>query len=721
MHARNDEFLLASQVTRPRVWTGLLLNESYKVGSLIEQGAATELYDGIEVSTAEPVALKILLPQLADDAKTRALFVDEARALRRLSQPGLLRYRACARDPQYDLTYIVTDVIGMRMSSRLANRKTSEEDIVALTKRLALALAAAHGAGVIHRGLRPHAIALPQGRLSEATITDFNLIVAAHENALLDRDYCAPEQSNSSEGAVIGPWTDVYSLALVILSVVEGRQSASERKAKPDLSPLPVNLRPLFERMLEPKPSRRPQSMNEVMKELDLALESAPLRRALNRAQSAGLARLRRISERETPPAKQGPNIAELLRQAKSAPTPDAKPTTAPIAPVLREPAPASAKPAPSMAELLRQPEPAPSPQLGPAQAVLAPIPALSEWPLPAPPVKPVALAKYHEAHGKIGAGGYARRFAVACSALLLAASPWIVQTTLRGGQADASTVAPTQQVESASVQPKAKQAVLPKGRVYGADNSYSRVTLRVHRPTLVAVNGRGGRLLFSRAVQAGDSYRVPNLPNLTVSTEDAGAIEVLLDGKPAGFIGANGKAVQKAPLARFASVAPRPAAPPAPRAVPRTEPPVATVAPIEEVSVPAPPPPPPVVVEPPAIQEVAKEAAPAPAPVQEAPAPPPVVAVAPAPVEQQAVSVPPVAQPQARRPLLGRLLFWRGDRAAPAGEEATAVILAPSVTKQAADEAKAVREAAERAEQEESRRRNAAFMNSARGVSSPY
>ena len=117
---------------------------------------------------------------------------------------------------------------------------------------------------------------------------------------------------------------------------------------------------------------------------------------------------LRRITEREAPPAKQGPNIAELLRQAKSAATPAANPTPAPDArstpatdaPVLREPAPPPTKPAPSMAELLRQPEPAPSPQLVPAQAppvlkapVLVPIPALSEWPMPAPPVKPVALA----------------------------------------------------------------------------------------------------------------------------------------------------------------------------------------------------------------------------------------------------------------------------------------------------------------------------------------
>ena len=66
MHARNQEYLNNSRVTRPRIWTGLLLNESYQVGSLVEQGATTELYDGVEVSTGEPVALKILLPQLAE-------------------------------------------------------------------------------------------------------------------------------------------------------------------------------------------------------------------------------------------------------------------------------------------------------------------------------------------------------------------------------------------------------------------------------------------------------------------------------------------------------------------------------------------------------------------------------------------------------------------------------------------------------------------------------
>ena len=309
MHARNHEYLHASRVTTPRVWTGLLLNEMYKVGSLIEQGATTELYDGTEVSTGEPVALKILLPQLADDAKTRTLFLDEARVLTRLSQPGLHRYRSCARDPQSELTYIVTDVVGARLSSRLGARKLSQQDILDLTKRLALALGAAHRAGLVHRNLRPHAIALPEGRLAEAVVTDFNLIKTAHsgrnpafDDAMLDHAFCAPEQlSKNREGAVVGPWTDIYSLALVVLAAMGAKPSESD--AAPDLSLLPRKLRPVFERMLEPRPARRLQSMDDVVRQLDLALGSAPLRSLLNRAPSLRLPRFRR-SEIQEPKAK---------------------------------------------------------------------------------------------------------------------------------------------------------------------------------------------------------------------------------------------------------------------------------------------------------------------------------------------------------------------------------------------------------------------------------
>ena len=96
---------------------------------------------------------------------------------------------------------------------------------------------------------------------------------------------------------------------------------------------------------------------------------------------------------------------------------------------------------------------------------------------------------------------------------------------------------------------------------MYGADNTNSRITLRFHRPARVSVHSRGERLLFSRAIEAGDSYRAPSLSNLTVTTDDAGAVEVLFSGTSAGFVGSDGQVVEKAPLAQLASLAPRPPA----------------------------------------------------------------------------------------------------------------------------------------------------------------
>jgi serine/threonine-protein kinase len=700
MHARNEDFLHASRVTRPRIWTGLLLNESYRVGSLVEQGAATEIYDGTEVSTGEPVALKILLPQLAQDEKTRALFLDEARALRRLSQPGLLRYRSCARDPQSELTYIVTDVVGMRLSSRLANRKLGEDDLVALTKRLALALSAAHGAGVIHRGLRPHAIALPQGRLSDATITDFNLIKSAHtglgaafDDAMVDHDFCAPEQlSKNSESGVIGPWTDVYSLALVVLFALGGKQSDAARKANPDLSLLPAKLRPVFERMLEPKASRRLQSMDAVIKQIDSPAGSR--RSLLSRVPSVSLPRLRRA------------------------------------VPPIEPPLPPPAKPA--------------AVAVTPTRVPLPPLPAALR------PATPVPMGKFHEARASIGRGGYARRAAVGLSALLLAASPWIIQTSLPSGPADASTVAPAAKVQTASAPaPAAPVAPLPSGRVYGADNANSRITLRFHRPTRVSVHSRGERLLFSRGVQAGDSYRAPSLSNLTITTEDAGAVEVLFGGTSAGFVGRDGEMLEKAPLAQLASLAPQPPVQPQTAAVPEPSAPALTpeqaeavrrglaaleedlrqgeapqaTAPIAEPETSAP-------VE----REVASAQAPEspapPPPVQQLPEPPlpsvpvtPVVAYVPLP---QQLVLPPAAEPETRRPLLpllGRLFGNRGTE-----PEGDSVILAPAISKEAADRqqaaadaAKAANETAREKARAEMRAREGAFRNSTLGINSRY
>ena len=84
-------------------------------------------------------------------------------------------------------------------------------------------------------------------------------------------------------------------------------------------------------------------------------------------------------------------------------------------------------------------------------------------------------------------------------------------------------------------------QAQLPTGKRYGTRNRTSRITLRVHRPTHVAVQGARSRTFIDRVLWPGDTYRVPNMVGLRLSSPDAGALEVILDGSSKGFVGKDG------------------------------------------------------------------------------------------------------------------------------------------------------------------------------------
>lgn len=101
-------------------------------------------------------------------------------------------------------------------------------------------------------------------------------------------------------------------------------------------------------------------------------------------------------------------------------------------------------------------------------------------------------------------------------------------------------------QPDFASAEPKhIFRAQLPLGERYGEHNRGSRVTLRVHRPTLVAVLGVRNHKWIDRVLRPGDTYRVPNMGGLKLNARDAGAVEVILDGNTVGFAGNDGAAVK--------------------------------------------------------------------------------------------------------------------------------------------------------------------------------
>jgi cytoskeleton protein RodZ len=98
-------------------------------------------------------------------------------------------------------------------------------------------------------------------------------------------------------------------------------------------------------------------------------------------------------------------------------------------------------------------------------------------------------------------------------------------------------TTPTTTPTDGTAVTPPA-EAPLPQGQVYGANNHGSRVVLRVHTAAKVLVQGADGMVYINRTLQPGDTYQVPNVVGLTLTTTNAKAIEVDLDGAPMGYAG---------------------------------------------------------------------------------------------------------------------------------------------------------------------------------------
>lgn len=98
----------------------------------------------------------------------------------------------------------------------------------------------------------------------------------------------------------------------------------------------------------------------------------------------------------------------------------------------------------------------------------------------------------------------------------------------------------------AAGLQPSGVPAApLPQGQVYGEQNKNARVILRARQAARILVEGPGGMVYINRTLKPGDTYRVPNLVGLTLTTSDAGAVELDLDGMSMGLLGKGGETVE--------------------------------------------------------------------------------------------------------------------------------------------------------------------------------
>jgi cytoskeleton protein RodZ len=82
------------------------------------------------------------------------------------------------------------------------------------------------------------------------------------------------------------------------------------------------------------------------------------------------------------------------------------------------------------------------------------------------------------------------------------------------------------------------------QGRVLGAENESSRITLTAKAPVWISIDDAKGKSLMTQMLNPGDSYRVPDQEGLVVLTRDGGRVAFSIDGVEKGLLGTPGEII---------------------------------------------------------------------------------------------------------------------------------------------------------------------------------
>lgn len=261
-----------------RIPAGTRLNGIYEIDQRVASGGMGEIYRGHAIQTGDPVAIKVIRSDLADDESILALFRKEASALHYLHHEAIVRYYVFSVDPDLQRPYLAMEFVdGQSLSDLLQQGPLPFDAVLLLLQRTASGLQAAHERGIIHRDVSPDNIIIPKGDIAHAKIIDFGIARSTQigEGTIIGGgfagkyNYVSPEQLGLYGGDVTGK-SDIYSLGLVLVQALTGRaldmggnqvEVIEKRRKVPDLGAVDERIRPLIERMLQPRPEDRPESM----------------------------------------------------------------------------------------------------------------------------------------------------------------------------------------------------------------------------------------------------------------------------------------------------------------------------------------------------------------------------------------------------------------------------------------------------------------------------
>ena len=257
----------------------------YRRARLLARGSVSQLYVAESEKAGTLVVLKVT-PSRRDESgidQVFARFLQEYEIAQRVRHPNIVRlYELGVAD---DHAYLAMEYFQRGDLRRRMKSGMSPSESLGFASQIARALSALHGAGILHRDLKPGNVMLRMD--GQAALIDFGL--AKHE--ALDYDitdtgmifgtphYMSPEQGHGQD---LDPRSDLYSLGVMLFEMLTGRKPYTadnpmaiiymHRNAPtPNLPEALSDLQPLLDRLLGKEARDRFKNAAECMRAIDAA------------------------------------------------------------------------------------------------------------------------------------------------------------------------------------------------------------------------------------------------------------------------------------------------------------------------------------------------------------------------------------------------------------------------------------------------------------------
>ncbi|WP_437813160.1 serine/threonine protein kinase [Sorangium sp. So ce1078] len=217
---------------------GKVLNQKFKIHSLLATGGMGVIYRGEQIALERQVAIKVLTPTNSSnqiDPNFHKRFFLEASILARLQHPNIVTVFDYGRveNMEPERYFMAMEFLeGETLFRRLRKAgRLSAPDAMGIARQIARGLREAHKHGVVHRDLKPSNVMLVPGEdIGELVkILDFGLVkVLADDSEELTQQgsflgsprFMSPEQISHGK---VDLRTDVYSLGVIVYQMLCGK------------------------------------------------------------------------------------------------------------------------------------------------------------------------------------------------------------------------------------------------------------------------------------------------------------------------------------------------------------------------------------------------------------------------------------------------------------------------------------------------------------------